>query len=219
MEDSSPRKPSARGELTRQRILDAAAKSFAQKGYEGATLRDIAAEVGISNPSLYNHFDGKQSLYEAVLERSIRPILRILDESFEPGRDPGSVARDIIEVTMGTFSQRPDVARLIQHEVLSGGKHLPPMLSKYVGSAFAAGGQLAQQRIAETGFEDADVPHLLLTMMQAVLGYFAMGPLMEEWSGQDLTTGSALSRQTRLLIELSERLFSPTHTNPPPQGR
>ena len=51
-----------RGALTRQRIVDAALGCFAQKGVEIATLKDIAALVGISEPAVYRHFPSKAEL-------------------------------------------------------------------------------------------------------------------------------------------------------------
>ena len=51
---SERRAPTARGERTRERILDAAEEIFAERGFAGATLRDVAAAVGVRNPSLYN---------------------------------------------------------------------------------------------------------------------------------------------------------------------
>ena len=66
-------RPRRKGEETAARILDAAEALFAERGYAGTTLRDVAAAVGIRNPSLYNHFPNKESLYAAVLERGIGP--------------------------------------------------------------------------------------------------------------------------------------------------
>jgi AcrR family transcriptional regulator len=55
----------------RERVLEAAEKLFAEKGYNSVTLRDIAAEVGIKHASLYHHVPGgKEQLYVEVAERS-----------------------------------------------------------------------------------------------------------------------------------------------------
>ena len=80
------RRPRRKGELTAERILDAAEAHFAERGYEGTTLRDVASAVGIRNPSLYNHFGSKEQLYAAVLERGIRPVLEMLAAEVEGSR-------------------------------------------------------------------------------------------------------------------------------------
>jgi AcrR family transcriptional regulator len=58
---------------TYQRILDAAAKLFATRGYKGVTLRDIGDALGMKHASLYYYApDGKPQLYRDVMERSFR---------------------------------------------------------------------------------------------------------------------------------------------------
>ena len=60
------RPQNASGERTRQAILDAALTLFADRGYFGTSLRDIARVVGISESAIYNYFDGKTALFEAL---------------------------------------------------------------------------------------------------------------------------------------------------------
>jgi AcrR family transcriptional regulator len=50
-------------------ILEAASRLFGARGYDGARLDDVAAAAGVTKPILYRHFDGKQALYLALLER------------------------------------------------------------------------------------------------------------------------------------------------------
>lgn len=54
--------PGRRGE-----ILDAALQVFAEKGYAGGSMRDIAGRVGVSEPALYRHFPGKEALFLALV--------------------------------------------------------------------------------------------------------------------------------------------------------
>lgn len=56
---------------TRERILAVAAKLFAQHGYVGTSVRDIAEQLGISNPSLYHHFRSKQELFGELLREPL----------------------------------------------------------------------------------------------------------------------------------------------------
>ncbi|WP_432001738.1 TetR/AcrR family transcriptional regulator [Streptomyces sioyaensis] len=53
----------------RTRIEDTAARLFAERGFAGTTIGEIAAEAGLSKPMLYRHFDSKQELHLALLER------------------------------------------------------------------------------------------------------------------------------------------------------
>ena len=53
----------------RNRILDAAFGLFSEKGFTATSMRDIADAVGIKAASLYNHFAGKQELFDALIAR------------------------------------------------------------------------------------------------------------------------------------------------------
>ncbi|TFG34791.1 TetR/AcrR family transcriptional regulator [Candidatus Thorarchaeota archaeon] len=62
---------------TKKRILDSAYRMFVEKGFQGSSMRDIAREAGIKAGSIYNHFEGKEEVFEAVfIER--HPMFRIL---------------------------------------------------------------------------------------------------------------------------------------------
>ena len=57
---------------TRDLILDAAEARFAERGFAGVSVREIAGDVGLKNQaSLYHHFKSKRALYEAVLARGV----------------------------------------------------------------------------------------------------------------------------------------------------
>jgi AcrR family transcriptional regulator len=62
---SRPR--NADGQRTRQAILDAALTLFADKGFFGTSLRDVAAAVGVRESALYNYFPSKDALFDALL--------------------------------------------------------------------------------------------------------------------------------------------------------
>ena len=65
-----PRNHKARvREASIERILDAAEQLFAEYGYHGVTLKDVAARVGVSSTLIHYHFNGKESIFEAVWTR------------------------------------------------------------------------------------------------------------------------------------------------------
>lgn len=61
-----------KSDVTRQRILDAAARVFSEQGYSGTRLTDIAARAGMKAGSLYYHFDSRETLIDAVMQVGTR---------------------------------------------------------------------------------------------------------------------------------------------------
>lgn len=72
--------------MTAKRIMNVALRHFAQNGYEGASLADIAAEVGIKKPSIYNHFKDKDELFKAVYQDAATRELSFVEEYLKPNR-------------------------------------------------------------------------------------------------------------------------------------
>jgi TetR/AcrR family transcriptional regulator, biofilm operon repressor len=100
------RPPNADGQRTRQAILDAALALFAEKGYFGTSLRDVARAVGVRESALYNYFDGKEALFEALLTAEsadrIEHFAAILEAPISDGRD---VLERLAEFVLDRFVQ------------------------------------------------------------------------------------------------------------------
>jgi AcrR family transcriptional regulator len=214
----APPGPERRGEHTRERILDAAEALFADRGFEGTALRDVAARVGIRTPSLYNHFPSKEALYAAVLERTVGPVLELLSEIVQspPASRPGS--REVVERVMAVLALRPDLPRLVAHEALAGGEHLRPMLQKAVAPVLARAQQAVLSTPGAERWGPERAPLLVLAAYHMVVGHFAIAPFYRELSGQDLLEPEALDRQTRFLADVLELLFSAPEAPPEPDG-
>src|SRR5262245_19472701 len=216
--ETSPPGTERRGEHTRERILDVAESLFADRGFEGTHLRDVAARVGIRTPSLYNHFPSKEALYTAVLERTVEPVLALLSEIVQSPRERRPDSREVIDRVMAVLALRPDLPRLVAHEALAGGEHLRPLLQKAVAPVLVR----AQEAVLTTpgaerwGRERA--PLLVLAAYHMVVGYFAIAPFYRELSGQDLLEPEPLDRQTRFLADVLELLFSAPQAPPEPEG-
>jgi AcrR family transcriptional regulator len=65
----------------REQILDVAVQVFAQHGYHGASMNDVADAAGVTKPVLYQHFDSKQDLYLALLEDVGRRMLHAIGKA------------------------------------------------------------------------------------------------------------------------------------------
>ncbi|GAA2439925.1 TetR/AcrR family transcriptional regulator [Actinomadura vinacea] len=87
----------ARGERRIQEILDAAAKVFAEAGYEAATTNRIAAAAGISPGSLYQFFSNKEAIAQALADRFVEQMGRAHREAFESGDLVGPLLPEMID--------------------------------------------------------------------------------------------------------------------------
>lgn len=77
---------------TRQKIMDTALKEFAEKGYRGATTRDIAAKAGFNNSTLFRKFETKNNLFRSVLNEYNQKMMKeffliIADDEFKTDRE------------------------------------------------------------------------------------------------------------------------------------
>jgi AcrR family transcriptional regulator len=67
-------------DLTRERLLDAAAQTFARDGIQGATTREIARGAGVNEVTLFRHFKSKEQLLRAVLQRGLAAEAAVMDQ-------------------------------------------------------------------------------------------------------------------------------------------
>lgn len=201
-----PTRHTPKGERTRERILDTAERLFAEKGYEGTTLRDVAAAAGLRIPSLYNHFAGKESLYAAVLERGMAPVLEALSEQVQAA--PTRLDTDrFIERVFGLLARRPDLPRLIQQETLRGGGHLSPILSGWFKPTFAKAEEMLRANPGARRWSDDQIPLLVIALYHVLIGFFTFAPLYEALNREDLLSQEALARQTRFFGDLVAALM------------
>src|SRR5262245_39764617 len=68
---TAPASRAEQQEQTRERLVDAAARVFAQRGYHAATLAEVAREAGYSTGAVYSNFAGKEDLFLALADRQI----------------------------------------------------------------------------------------------------------------------------------------------------
>ena len=92
---SSASRPRVRmtGAQRRQQLLDIGRELFGQKGYEATSIEEIAAHADVSKPVVYEHFGGKEGLYEAVVDGEMRALL----ERFETALSSGGQPRELLE--------------------------------------------------------------------------------------------------------------------------
>ena len=105
-----------RRQVRREQILDAARRTFAEKGYQGTTIRDIEKACDLTRGAIYYHFRDKQEIYVSALTVG----LRLLREEFEwVARDREADPRELLARLLDTYCEsyraRPDFFRIAHH--------------------------------------------------------------------------------------------------------
>lgn len=202
-----PSDPSATdGSGTAARILDVAEELFAERGFAGTAIRDIATRVGLNPASLYNHFPSKQALYEAVLQRGMQPIFALLEEAAKIEAD-AERAEGVLRGLVAHLAHAPNLARLLQYETLSGGEHYGPLVARWIAPMYERGLAALKQIPGLGGWEPDEIPLVLIAYHHLLLGHFAMAHVLGEVLNEDLLSPQAVERQTRFLEKLTERLI------------
>ena len=193
---------------TRERILDAAEQVFAEKGLGAAPVRDIAARVGLNPASLYNHFAGKEELYEAVLERGLTPVLEMLSDLMGGVRTRDREELAIDRVVLH-FAASPNLAKLIHYETLAGGERLARIAGRWFEPVYQRSIEVLHNSRAAELWSEEDLPLLLLAFQNLIVGYFAMAPLVRQVFGFDPVSEEGIAKQTAFLHRVSRLLVPP----------
>jgi AcrR family transcriptional regulator len=116
-------------ERTRTDILDTATAEFAERGFNGARVDEIAARTRTTKRMLYYYFGSKKQLYLAVLERAYARI-RAAEQSVNVDHlDPVMAIRRIAEVTFDHHEANPDFIRLVSIENVHHAEHVAELAS------------------------------------------------------------------------------------------
>ena len=89
-EDTAPKPPKRpRGRMTaaerREQLIEIARGLFAERGFDGTSIEEVAARAEVSKPVVYEHFGGKEGLYAVVVDREVRSLLTMMQASLTGG--------------------------------------------------------------------------------------------------------------------------------------
>jgi AcrR family transcriptional regulator len=170
----------------RVQLLGVAREVFAERGFAGASVEEIAERAGVSKPVVYEHFGGKEGAYVVVVEREIRELVGRIRSSFRPG-DPRRTITDAVDTFLRYIEDEPQGFTILVRDapIGSGTTMLPSVLDEIARAVE----KLLVGELTERGYDRKMAPVLARSLvgMIAVPGQWwitARRPRRQEMAGQ-----------------------------------
>lgn len=109
---------------SRERLLQAATRSFARYGYAGSSVDGIVSEAGVNKRMVYHYFGSKKDLYRAVWETAFHDLVEMEKEWLGEEGDFWELSEKMVRGNFRYLSQHPEFSRLLLWENLHGGENL-----------------------------------------------------------------------------------------------
>jgi AcrR family transcriptional regulator len=143
----------------REQLLDVGRSVFAERGYAGAAVEEIASRAGVTKPVVYEHFGGKEGLYAVVVDRELAILTERAAEALSAGSARMRTER-AADAFLTYIEERPEGFRVLTRDTpapavaSSGGSSF----GNLIGDVATTVERLLAKEIADRGFDGAAAP-------------------------------------------------------------
>ena len=108
----------------REQLIGIARELFGARGYDAVSIEEIASAAEVSKPVVYEHFGGKEGLYQLIVDREVTQLSEMLSSQMRPGLHPRDMLERIVLSLLDYIESNADGFRLLSHQsptAVSGG--------------------------------------------------------------------------------------------------
>jgi len=159
---------------TREALLAAGTELFAEHGYDGVPVADIARRAGVNKAMINYHFGGKRQLYLAIVNATFAEIVASVERLAEAPRPAPELLRELIAVVSdGVTRHHPHFCTMMLREVLAGGVRLEPVLVAHPVRMLEAVQRIVARGVREGDFRPVDPVLTHLSLVGGLVFFFA----------------------------------------------
>jgi TetR/AcrR family transcriptional regulator len=206
---TSPARPASpaipKGHRTRTAILEAAARLFSQRGFDGTGIRDIEDAAGVNRGVVTYHFGNKEDIWKAVVDFLFEPYIQDLRSKRELilALEPAARRRFLIGHFVRTSAQRPEMNHLMIQENLARSPRLDWIIERYLRPLGELHRELSNDDPALRAVETD--PHLRYALLGACVHVFALAGEVDALYNRDVFDEQFVEGHIRRVIALIER--------------
>lgn len=154
------------GKERREQLISIGRQVFAERGFEGASVEEIAARAAVSKPVVYEHFGGKEGLYAVVVDREMLRLEQIITQALSQGRSRVRIEQAVIALLTYVEEETDGFLILVRDLVPGQDQSYATLLNTAVGQV---------SHILGHSFENQGLdPEVAILYGQALVGMVSM---------------------------------------------
>jgi AcrR family transcriptional regulator len=180
-------------------ILEAALEAFAQRGYDGVSVRELNRQVGVSHNLVHHYFGSKDALWRAAIDYGLSRVnetwrLEDLGPLTDPVEKMKLGLRRFLEVT----ARAPAVQRILGYEAAAGGPRLDYIAERYI-VPFLRPGLARFEETTAIEKRDLHLPSIALLTAIGATAFFTQAALARKIGGPDPFSEEGIERHIRTM--------------------
>jgi AcrR family transcriptional regulator len=188
----------------RGQILEVAEELFARKGYNEASMREIAERLDMKKPSLYHHFRNKEEIYNTLILDIYGQVLDELVGMLEQGETVEEKITLAIRRMIDLWAEHPNYPMIMAYEIISGSEIisselLPKIWRPHLDEAIKA---FETAREKEPRYRDVDIPLLIVIVFGIPIFYFFSNQIQSNLLSRDNLSPEMIERFKKELTAL-----------------
>ena len=199
---------------SQETILEAALEAFAQRGYDGVSVRELNRQIGVSHNLVHHYFGSKDALWRAAIDYGLNRVNEAWRlEDLAPDADPVEKMKVGLRRFLEVMAQSPSVQRILEYEAAVGGPRLDYIAERYILPYLSPRlGRFEETTAIEK--RNLHLPSLALLIATGTTAFFTQAALARKIGGPDPFSEDGIERH---IATMTTVLFYGVLGRPPEQ--